>query len=53
MGKYESDVAMDNMKVKDSNTLTLPDGYEIFGEVDIEKIKSALETYADRVTHVG
>ncbi len=36
-----------------ANTLVLPEGYEILGEVDIEKIKTALETYADGVSLAG
>lgn len=36
-----------------ANTLVLPKGYEILGEVDIEKIKIALETYADGVSLAG
>ena len=38
---------------KTAKTLILPQGYEADGEVDIKKIQSALETYADKVAFAG
>ncbi len=38
---------------QEAKTLILPKGYEAVGEVDIKKIQSALETYADKVAFVG
>jgi hypothetical protein len=35
---------------QEKKKLIMPKGYEIAGEVDIDKIQSALETYADRVS---
>ena len=38
---------------QEAKTLILPKGQEAVGEVDIKKIQSALETYADRVSIAG
>ena len=38
---------------QEAKTLILPQGYEADGEVDIKKIQSALEPYADRVSIAG
>lgn len=48
----DHDVAKKNY-TQEKNKLIIPKGYEIVGEIDIEKIQSALETYADRVSVAG
>ena len=50
--RADYDVAKKNC-TQEKNTLILPKGYEVAREVDIEKIQSALETYADRVSLAG
>ncbi|WP_155829709.1 hypothetical protein [Butyrivibrio sp. AC2005] len=47
--RFDHDVAK-GKNVQETKALVLPDGYEFFGEVDIEKITDALENYADRVS---